>query len=173
MNSPTRHENQAVSTHHHLSRLAGAVVAAGTLLVGCGSAGAVSTAVPVATSSANSSATSAAPSSGPAKSGAGSYVSYADYRADSGKYAAGDVVLFFYASWCPSCQVTEKDVLARRDSLPSGLTLVKVDYDSQVDLKKQYGVTTQHTFVQVDAQGNEVKAWNGSLSVHAIAAQLA
>ena len=29
------------------------------------------------------------------------------------------------------------------------------------DLAKKYGITYQHTFVQVDAQGKELTKWNG------------
>ena len=30
-----------------------------------------------------------------------------------------------------------------------------------IELKKKYEVTYQHTFVQVDAQGNMIKKWSG------------
>jgi thioredoxin 1 len=45
------------------------------------------------------------------------------------------------------------------------LTIVVVDFDENVDLKKQYGVTVQHTFVQINDQGEELKKWSGSISV--------
>jgi thioredoxin 1 len=152
--------------------ICGLVVAA--VLAGCGSQSA-SQAGPAAQVSTTTSATKAATDDQPTDQAkrAGVYLDYAAYQSDPGKYAGTKVVLFFHAPWCPSCRATEEDVLARRDSLPSGLTLVKTDYDSQTDLKKKYGVTTQHTFVLVDPAGQPLKKWNGSLTVDDIVAKAA
>ena len=57
------------------------------------------------------------------------------------------------------------------DGVPAGLTVVSVDYDSATDLRKQYGVTVQHTFVQVDEAGAELAKFTGSTSGEAIAEQ--
>jgi len=73
-----------------------------------------------------------------------------------------DVVLFFKASWCPSCVAVDKDIKANLKAIPESLTILEVDYDNSTELKKKYGVTTQHTFVQVDAQGLLIKKWSGS-----------
>jgi len=40
--------------------------------------------------------------------------------------------------------------------------LLKVDYDKSTDLKRKYGVTYQHTFVQVDKGGHLLKKWSGT-----------
>jgi thiol-disulfide isomerase/thioredoxin len=74
--------------------------------------------------------------------------------------AQGPTLLFFAADWCPTCQVALKDIDANGARL-NGITVVVVDYDNAADLKKRYGVTTQHTFVQIDAQGNRIAIWNG------------
>ena len=87
--------------------------------------------------------------------------SFTDY--DVAKLAnaeKGDVVLYFSAPWCPTCQEANKNFNA--SSAPDGLTLLKVDYDSSTDLKRKYGVTYQHSFVQVDKDGKLLKKWNGS-----------
>ena len=39
--------------------------------------------------------------------------------------------------------------------------LFKTDYDSEKELKKQYGITYQHTFVYVDKDGKQIKKWSG------------
>jgi len=91
--------------------------------------------------------------------GAGDYLVYtaANYAA-----AEGDKrVLFFHAAWCPFCQEADRDFNANLEKIPAGVTLLKTDYDNAKDLKKKYGVTYQHTFVQVDASGNAVTKWNG------------
>lgn len=81
----------------------------------------------------------------------------------------GKVVLFFHAPWCPTCREADKNFNA--SETPDGLTLLKVDYDSSGDLKKKYGVTYQHTFVQVDKDGNLLKKWSGSHDYNDIKAQ--
>ncbi len=97
--------------------------------------------------------------------------SYSDY--DVAKLANaehGKVVLFFHAPWCPTCREADKNFTA--SAAPEGLTLLKTDYDSSGDLKKKYGVTYQHTYVQVDKNGNLIKKWSSSTSYEQLETQL-
>ena len=71
------------------------------------------------------------------------------------------VVLFFHATWCPSCKVLNSDIEKHSSTIPAGLTILKIDYDEEVTLKRKYGVTTQHTLVQVDSEGEMIKKWSG------------
>lgn len=109
----------------------------------------------------------------PAAAATGAYITLAQYEGSKDMYAEGDVVLFFAADWCPTCQTTTKNLEADPAAIPAGLAIVRVDYDNSDELKQQYGVTTQHTFVQVDADGNEVAKWTGSLTADEIAEQTA
>lgn len=70
-------------------------------------------------------------------------------------------VLFFHASWCPSCKASNTDFMNNASDIPSGVVVLKTDYDMEKELKKKYGITYQHTFVHVDAKGNEIVKWNG------------
>jgi len=88
----------------------------------------------------------------PAGATAGAYVEYSD---DAIAQAEGRVLLFFHAPWCPQCRSVESDILA--EGVPDGVTIIKVDYDSRQDLRQQYGVTLQTTFVEVDADGAELQ----------------
>lgn len=100
----------------------------------------------------------------------GAWIDQADYEGDPAAFhESGDVVLFFAATWCPTCQASVASL--DEDGVPAGLTVVRVDYDSQTELKKQYGVTVQHTYVQVDESGNPVAKWTGSVSGEDIAAK--
>ncbi|MCP4522983.1 MAG: thioredoxin family protein [Candidatus Gracilibacteria bacterium] len=72
----------------------------------------------------------------------------------------GTKVLFFHASWCGSCNSAANEFTS--ESAPDELSIFDVDYDSNIDLRKQYGVTTQHTFVQIDENGKMLKRWFGS-----------
>jgi len=70
-------------------------------------------------------------------------------------------VLFFHASWCPTCKAAHISFEKNLDKLPDNVVLLKTDYDSEKALKDKYGITYQHTFVQVDKDGNAIKVWNG------------
>ena len=74
--------------------------------------------------------------------------------------ATAPVILFFAADWCPYCQSDMKDINANGSRLGS-ITIVVVDYDKEKDLKKRFGVAVQDTFVQIDAKGLKLGAWNG------------
>lgn len=90
----------------------------------------------------------------------GSYEAYAPEKI--ARAATGDVVLFFHASWCPSCRGLNADIEKNLETIPAQLSILKVDYDTETELKKKYGVTYQHTLVQVDKDGNLIKKWSGS-----------
>ncbi len=70
-------------------------------------------------------------------------------------------VLFFSASWCPSCRKADADITKNIASIPEGVVVFKTDYDKETALKKQYGITYQHTFVLVNANGKALKKWSG------------
>ena len=85
--------------------------------------------------------------------------SYSEYSEAAVKSATGNKVLFFAASWCPSCVSADKTM--KSETIPEGLNVFKVDYDSNVDLRKKYGVTGQHTFVLVNDNMEKVKLMVG------------
>ena len=89
---------------------------------------------------------------------------YQDYS-ESAFIAAGEEgkrrVLFFHAPWCPTCIPANKDFLENASSLPDDVVVFKTDYDTSAELKNKYGVTYQHTYVQVDENGEKINIWNG------------
>lgn len=82
---------------------------------------------------------------------------YIKYSEDDLKNATWNIVLFFHANWCPACVSIDKNISS--NTIPSDLTLLKVDYDNSDDLKTKYGVLSQTTFVQVDNEWNMIKKW--------------
>jgi len=90
--------------------------------------------------------------------------SYEAYDATKVAQAAtdGKAVLFFHANWCPTCRALNSNIESNLSKIPSGVTIFKTDYDTQTALKKKYGITYQHTMVQVDAEGNQITKWSGS-----------
>lgn len=96
----------------------------------------------------------------------GSYEEYAPEklaRAEDGK-----VVLFFRASWCPTCRILDSNIRSNLGEIPDNVTILDVNYDTEAELKQKYGVTYQHTLVQVDAEGNQIAKWTGSPTLAAL-----
>ncbi len=97
------------------------------------------------------------------------YVEYTKAALDSA--ATTKRVLFFYASWCPTCIPADADFKENSSILPADVTVIRVNYnDPQTDqdeeaLADKYGITYQHTFVEIDEQGNEVTKWNGGQTI--------
>jgi len=89
--------------------------------------------------------------------------SYQTYRPELLSLAnGGKVVLFFHAAWCPTCRSLNSNIESNLASIPSGVHILKTDYDTYTELKRKYGVTYQHTMVQVDVNGNQLAKWSGS-----------
>lgn len=82
---------------------------------------------------------------------------YVDYSPELVASTEGDKLLFFHAPWCSQCQALEDDIEA--GGVPDGVTIFKVDYDSNQDLREEYGVTIQTTVVKVDDDGDEIDSY--------------
>ena len=82
---------------------------------------------------------------------------YVDYSEETALATKGTKLLFFHAPWCPQCREMEASIQQR--GIPSGVTVFKVDYDSNQSLRQQYGVTLQTTFVRIDDDGNKIASY--------------
>lgn len=91
-----------------------------------------------------------------------SYITYDQYQASKDTYADSKVVLFFNATWCPDCRAINEALTSDPGKIPAGTTVVSVDYDQHADLRQRYGVTMQHTFVQIDSSGEKVRQWTST-----------
>ena len=93
------------------------------------------------------------------------YVEYSKAVLDQA--ATNRRVLYFYANWCPICKPADVDFKTNSSKIPTDVTVIRVNYNDtdtdqeEKDLAKKYGITYQHTFVQVDSQGKELTKWNG------------
>jgi len=95
------------------------------------------------------------------KTGVGAYKDYSPAAVTAEQKAGQKVVLFFHANWCPTCQASDSAFRANPEKIPAGVTVLKLDYDTQTALKQKYGVVYQHTFVQIDNNSNLVALWIG------------
>lgn len=94
---------------------------------------------------------------------------YGSYEQNSGMIKSDKItVLDFYASRCPSCRASHKKILDEVLTLPSNIQVLNVDYDNSEDLRKKYEVTSQHTFVLVDRDGNMIKKTQWLMGVNDI-----
>lgn len=93
------------------------------------------------------------------------YVEYSKVALDEA--SSNRRVLFFYASWCPTCRPADASFTQNAGKIPEDVTLIRVNYNDpetdqeEKDLAKTYGITYQHTFVQIDKTGKEITKWNG------------
>ena len=109
----------------------------------------------VATEAPTSPIDSSSPTNSPDASStalSGTYIEYSSATISSTK---GTKILFFYAPWCPQCRALEASI--KSGQIPAGVTIIKVDYDSNQALRQKYGVTIQTTLVRVDDSGALVK----------------
>lgn len=79
---------------------------------------------------------------------------YTNYTAAKVNETQGTKILFFHASWCPQCRALDKSIT--EGQIPAGVTIFKVDYDTNQVLRQQYGVTIQTTLVKIDDNGKLV-----------------
>jgi Thioredoxin len=91
------------------------------------------------------------------KKSAGMYVPYSSDKLALAK--DNKVVIFFHAPWCPTCRALDAEITSK--GVKEGYVILKADYDTSKELKVKYGVTSQHTLVQVNTSGASLGKWTG------------
>jgi thiol-disulfide isomerase/thioredoxin len=81
------------------------------------------------------------------------------------------VALFFHATWCPSCKALDRAITADISSISADTLIVRVDYDSSTELKRKYGVVTQHTTVVLNTDGSLASKKLGARTVAEVLGQ--
>lgn len=61
--------------------------------------------------------------------------------------AGQPVALHFHADWCPTCRAQDKALESMKGEKGLDVTILKVNYDAEKDLKKRFNVRTQSTMV--------------------------
>jgi eight-cysteine-cluster-containing protein len=67
-----------------------------------------------------------------------------------------EIVLFFWASWCPNCQVNDQRITDWEDDGLLARNVYQINYDTATALRQQFGVNSQDTFILLDADGDEL-----------------
>lgn len=81
--------------------------------------------------------------------------------------AGQPVALHFHADWCPTCRAQDKALQALKEEKGLDVTILTVDYDSEKDLKKRFGIRMQSTIVVLKGT-QEVSRLTGDTSADAI-----
>lgn len=63
------------------------------------------------------------------------------------KIKGKNVIIDFYATWCPPCKVIEKNLIKFDKIKPSNVVIYKIDIDKDMDLAKRYNVKSLPTLV--------------------------
>ena len=93
------------------------------------------------------------------------YRNYTPELVASALQSGQKVILFFAASWCPSCKALDVAIRSDLGSIPADSLIVKVNYDTSTALKQKYGVVTQHTTVVLNSDGQEKSKKIGARTV--------
>lgn len=83
----------------------------------------------------------------------GSYTAFKDGVIGNGETS----VLFFHASWCPACKKNNGLLESWYNAEKFPRSVYKIDFDTATELRKQYGVNGQDTFVLIDGSGKEIE----------------
>lgn len=70
--------------------------------------------------------------------------------------AGKPLAVLFHADWCPTCRAQEKTLTSMKGESGLELTVFLADYDTEKDLKRQFGVRSQSTLVAL--RGRKVTA---------------
>jgi hypothetical protein len=94
------------------------------------------------------------------------YLTYTTENFDSAKAAVatsgGRLLLYFHVDWSSVCVELDQDIAASVHDLPGDLIILRADFEEDTALRQAYDVQHEHTFVQVDSQGNKLTAWLAS-----------
>lgn len=88
---------------------------------------------------------------------------YMDYSQDRLDEYLGKkpFALFFHATWCPTCRRLDAEIKKGLNTL-NGAVILKIDYDTEIEKKKQYSIRIQDTTVFFDENGNVVSTKIGA-----------
>jgi len=70
------------------------------------------------------------------------------------------VALQFHADWCPTCRVQDKVVQGLMTEKGLDLTILKVNYDTERDLKRRFRVNAQSTLIVLRGQKETARSVN-------------
>lgn len=65
------------------------------------------------------------------------------------KTEEGKVIINFYASWCNSCEIANKNLQAFKEKTKNDIKIYKVDISEQIQLTKKFDADMVPTFIYI------------------------
>lgn len=87
--------------------------------------------------------------------GGGEYTTFSVQKVQDTLLADKDLVIYFAASRDPTDNELDKDIQENIARIPENTVIMKVDYDTEVKMKKTFHITEQNTIIFLDKEGKE------------------
>ena len=97
------------------------------------------------------------------------YITYTKETYDS-LIGQSPVVLYFHANWCPLCIQIEKNITENLADFPKGSKILEIDFDTELALRQEYGITVQATLLTLNADGEVIEKLSNPSNEDLIAA---
>jgi len=97
------------------------------------------------------------------------YITYTKETYDS-LIGQSAVVLYFHANWCPLCVQLEQNITENLADFPKGSKILEVDFDEELGLRQEYGITVQATLLTLSADGEVIEKLSNPSNEDLIAA---
>ncbi len=88
---------------------------------------------------------------------------YSADRLESLKKSGNKFAVFAGASWCPGCKRLAEQITSNQQILPKNTAILIADFDTELELRRTYGVTVKHTGIFFEADGSHQKTVSGVL----------
>lgn len=75
------------------------------------------------------------------------YTTYSPEKLAQARRAGKNIVLFFHATWCPTCRALDTEIKNGLNRIPDNTEILVIDYDGHPDLRREYNIQYQHSLV--------------------------
>ncbi len=68
-------------------------------------------------------------------------------------------ILFFYSDQAPKSVTLGQEITLLSDKIPENVTILRVNYDSETELKTEYKILIPGVLIQIDQDNREIFRW--------------
>ncbi len=88
---------------------------------------------------------------------------YTPERLETLQASGEKFAIFLGAEWCPGCVRLTEEIHANQEILPAGTAILTADFDTDTELRRDYGAAVKHTAIYFDKNGKHLKTESGVL----------